>query len=296
MRRPIIVVFLSLLMLALPSAWGAERGALFKVSGGGHTMYLFGTMHVGLPEFYPLEPRIATAIQNASALALEVDLLQDPAKLGAAMQAHAMLAPGKPGFQDRSPAFRKRVEHALKKARIDPAAVARFKPWLVATTLTLAEYASEGYQAELAVDIKLAQMARASKVPVIELESISAQFAMFDRLGEQEQWAFLEESVDMMESGKQRAEMRQIVDAWGSADKAVLDAVAAKVEGDTSVSGKFMQKVLLEERNGPLAEKLAALLAKQDKSVAAIGVLHLVGKHSVPALLGAKGLTVERVY
>lgn len=296
MRRPIIVVFLSLLMLALPSAWGAERGALFKVSGSGHTMYLFGTMHVGLPAFYPLEPRIATAVQNASTLALEVDLLQDPAKLGAAMQAHAMLAPGKPGFQDRSPAFRKRVEQALKKAKIDPAAVARFKPWLVATTLTLAEYASEGYQAELAVDIKLAQMARAGKVPVIELESISAQFAMFDRLGVEEQWKFLEESVEMMETGKQRAEMRQIVDAWSTADKAALDAVAAKVEGDTSVSGKFMQKVLLEERNGPLAEKLAALLAKQDKSVAAIGVLHLVGKNSVPALLGAKGLTVERVY
>ncbi|NHZ82763.1 TraB/GumN family protein [Massilia sp. CCM 8695] len=296
MRRPIIVVFLSLLMLALPAAWGAERGALFKISGSGHTMYLFGTMHVGLPAFYPLEPRIATAVKEASALALEVDLLQDPAKLGAAMQAHALLAPGKPGFQDRSPAFRKRVEQALKKAKIDPAAVARFKPWLVATTLTLAEYASEGYQAELAVDIKLAQMARASKVPVIELESISAQFAMFDRLGVEEQWTFLEESVDMMESGKQRAEMHQIVDAWATADKAGLDAVAAKVENDTSVSGKFMQKILLDERNGPLADKLAALLVKQDKSVAAIGVLHLIGKNSVPALLRTRGLTVERVY
>jgi uncharacterized protein YbaP (TraB family) len=296
MRRPIIVVFLGLLMLALAPAWGAERGALFKISGGGHTMYLFGTMHVGLPEFYPLEPRIATAVMNASALALEVDLLQDPAKLGAAMQAHAILAPGKPGFQDRSPAFRQRVESALKKAKIDPAAVARFKPWLVATTLTLAEYASEGYRSELAVDVKLGQMAREGKVPVIELESIGAQFAMFDRLGSEEQWQFLEESIGMMESGRQRAEMRQIVDAWGTADKAALDAVAAKVESDTSVSGRFMQQVLLEERNGPLAEKLAALLDKQDKSVAAIGVLHLVGKNSVPALLGAKGLTVERVY
>ncbi|CUI06407.1 TraB/GumN family protein [Massilia antarctica] len=296
MRRPIIVVFLGLLMLALPAAWGAERGALFKISGSGHTMYLFGTMHVGLPGFYPLEPRIAGAVEDASVLALEVDLLQDPARLRAAMQAHALLDPGKPGFQDRSPAFRQRVEQALKKARIDPAAVARFKPWLVATTLTLAEYASEGYQAELAVDLKLAQMARASKVPVIELESITAQFAMFDRLGVEEQWKFLEESVDMMENGKQRAEMRQIVDAWAAADKAGLDAVAAKVESDTSVSGKFMQKILLDERNGPLADKLAALLVKQDKSVAAIGVLHLIGKNSVPALLGARGLTVERVY
>jgi len=53
---------------------------------------------------------------------------------------------------------------------------------------------------------------------------------------------------------------------------------------------------MLEERNGPLANKLATLLEEQDNAVAAIGVLHLVGKHSVPAKLRALGLTVERIY
>ena len=43
-----------------------------------------------------------------------------------------------------------------------------------------------------------------------------------------------------------------------------------------------------------LADKLAQLLAKENKSVAAVGVLHLIGKNSVPALLGARevGFTV----
>ena len=70
MRRRIIVVFFScFLSLALPAS-ALQRGALFKVTAAGHSMLLFGTMHVGLPEFYPLEPRLAQAIANASTLAL----------------------------------------------------------------------------------------------------------------------------------------------------------------------------------------------------------------------------------
>ena len=45
-----------------------------------------------------------------------------------------------------------------------------------------------------------------------------------------------------------------------------------------------------------MADKLAQMLAQKNNSVAAVGVLHLVGKTSVPALLRARGMTVERVY
>jgi uncharacterized protein YbaP (TraB family) len=295
MRRTLLAFVVSLLCFALP-ALGADRGALFKISGNGHTMHLFGTMHVGLPEFYPLEPRIAAAVAGASTLALEIDPLHDPAGMAKAMQAHALLAPGSATWQDLPQPFRQRLERALTRARIEPAAVLRFKPWLVATTLALAEYAHQGYRAELSVDMRLAQLARDGKVPVIELESVAGQLSMFDRLGMVDQWRFLEESIDLIESGKQRAEVRQIVEAWRTADRQSLDAIAARAEADTTLSGQFVQKVMLEERNGPLAEKLAALLEKQDNSVAAIGVLHLVGKHSVPEKLRARGLTVERIY
>jgi uncharacterized protein YbaP (TraB family) len=54
--------------------------------------------------------------------------------------------------------------------------------------------------------------------------------------------------------------------------------------------------VLLDERNVTLAAKLGELLKRQNHSVAAIGVLHLIGSNSVPSLMAAKGMTVERVY
>lgn len=295
MRRQIIVMFLCLFCIVLPNVSAAERGALFKVAGGGHTMYLFGTIHMGLPEFYPLEPRIAAAVAGASVLALEVDPLMDPERIARAFQEHAMFAPGSAAYA-MPPALKDRLERVLKAAQLDQAVVARFKPWMVATLLAIAEYGALGYRAELSVDLHLAQLAHAGKVPVLELESARAQAALFSRLSEAEQWRLLEESVDMIESGRHRADALQITEAWRNGDQAAFDAIAERAENDPSLTAKFMQQVVLKERNAPLAEQLVRLLARSDKSVAAIGVLHLLGKDSVPALLRARGMTVERVY
>ena len=295
MRRQIIVVFLSLFWLVLSPAFGADRGALFKIAGNGHTMYLFGTMHVGQPNFYPLEPRIAAAVAGASTLALEIDPAEDPASMASALQTYGMAVPGN-SIEQMAPMLKARLYKALDKAGIEPSAVARFKPWLVATVLAMAEYAAQGYRADLSVDAHLAQLARASKVPVIALETPALQMGLFNRLSAAEQMRFLEESIDLVENGKQNAEVRQIVDAWRTADKRAFDAIAARAESDTSVSGRFVKTVLLDERNVVIADKLASLLQRTDRSVAAIGVLHLVGSKSVPALMKERGLTVERVY
>ena len=87
-----------------------------------------------------------------------------------------------------------------------------------------------------------------------------------------------------------------MVDAWRNADRGALDALAERAQNDTSLAGRFVQQVLLDGRNGALADKLLQLLARENNTVAAIGVLHLLGKQSVPALMQAKGVTVERIY
>lgn len=295
MRRQIIVAFLSLLCLALPAAWGADRGALFKVTADGHTMHLFGTMHVGQPEFYPLEPRISAAVAGARTLALEIDPAADPSAIGAALQAYGMHAPDAPP-PAMSPALRERLKQALQKAGIDPESVAQLKPWLVATVLAMAEYAAQGYRPDLSVDGHLAQLAREKNVQVMALETPSSQMSLFNRLSDADQLRFLEESIALIESGKQRDEVRQIVQAWKTADQKTLDAIARRAASDTTMAGKFVKQVLLDERNVVIADKLANLLKRENNSVAAIGVLHLVGSGSVPQLLSARGITVERVY
>jgi uncharacterized protein YbaP (TraB family) len=292
MRRRIIVVFFSLFWLVLAQAGAAERGALFKVTGKGHTMYLFGTMHVGLPEFYPLEPRITQALAEAPTLALEIDPGRAPESIARAMREYGMAAPG----AAMPPALKARLARALRQSGLDPAAMAPLKPWLVAMVLGVREFAALGYRPDLAVDAHLAAQAHAGKTRVIELESAEIQMALFSSLSDADQLRYLDESITLIESGKHRAEMRLVVAAWRNADQAALDAIAARLESDTTFSGRFMREVLLDGRNGAMADKLLLLLEREDKAVAAIGVAHLLGKRGVPALMRARGVAVERVY
>lgn len=296
MRRPIIVVFLGLFLLALGPAIGAERGALYQVSAKGNTLHLFGTIHVGRTDYFPLEPRIRAAMVAAPTLAVEVDLERDPALVMKAMQQHGMFAPGSAGYAGLAPARRVRIEGALKRVGVDPARVTQFKPWVLSSMLAVMEAAKLGYQLELGVDKHLVQLARGSKAKVAELESMDYQAALFNRLTDDEQWRMLEETLEHMESGRGSREMRELADAYNSADDAALDAIAARIETDPGITAKFSRELLLGERNAPMADKVAALLARENNAVVAVGVLHLVGKRGLPELLRARGMTVKRVY
>jgi uncharacterized protein YbaP (TraB family) len=288
------VAFLGLFLMAC-QALAAERGALFKVRGQGHTLYLYGTIHAGKPGYYPLEPRIRQALAGASTLALEVDATRDPGAVAAAFREHGLFAAGSPGYAALPAERRRRLAAALTRQGIDPAAVLQIKPWMLATMLALTDLAKLGVDPALGVDAHLAGLAR-DKTRIAELESVQYQAALLDRLPLETQWSLLEETLEHMASGRQLRETRALFDAWEHADVKALDAIAARVADDDSISGTFMREVVLDERNGPMADKLAELLARENNTVAAVGLLHLLGKRGVPELLRQRGLTVERVY
>jgi hypothetical protein len=282
-------------LICLPGK-AVERGALFKVTGQGHTQYLFGTMHVGLPEFYPLEPRIVDAVNKASTLALEIDPAEPPAAMGQAMLRQGMINPSGAGYEKMDADRRVQLDAALKQAGVDAATARVLNPAMLAALISLSQYQKLGYRPDLSADAWLAQLARQGKTRVVALETVDGQLGQFKKLSSAEQWNFLNESLDNLASGEELGEARALVDAWAHADRAALDALAARAEEDSSVSGKFMRDVLLNGRNGALADKLAGLIKSEKHTVAAIGLLHLLGKRGVPALLQAKGYRVERVY
>ena len=156
-----------------------------------------------------------------------------------------------------------------------------FKPVLLATMLTMAEYTRLGYRADLSSEAWLAQTARAKGMRILDSNRWTPAVAL-DRLAEPERWRFLDEMMGTIVSGAQRTEAQAMVRAWSTADRAALDAIAARCEADASVSGRFVNQVLLKERNAGLAEGCCTA-AQERKTFAAIGVLHLLGNGSVPA-------------
>ncbi|NVD70692.1 TraB/GumN family protein [Duganella sp. BJB1802] len=301
-QRQIIVMFWTLFCFVSMPAWAADKaqapnhGALFKVQQGGHTLYLFGTIHVGAPDFYPLEPRITAALKKAPVLALEIDPLGDQQNLMRAVQRHGMLAKGGPAGPELSADWRLRLDRLLKQYNIEPETVAAMKPWLLASLLTVSEFSAQGYEAALAVDSHLSKQAHQRGQKVVELESAESQMALFDQMSAEEQLVFLQEAIAGIEDKEQANQAREIADAWRKADVVALDALALKAEMDDTYSGRFVQKVLLDSRNPTLADGMVKLMARENNCVAAIGVLHLIGKGSVPELLRKRGLSVERIY
>lgn len=302
MRRQIIVMFCGLFLLPLSAAFAEappvaqNRGALFKVQDASHTLYLFGTIHVGAPDFFPLEPQVTQALQNAGALAVEVDLTGDQKATVAAVLKYGMLAPGEEAKYACRQALMPRLTPLLQKYGMPAAAVAPMKPWMMASVLAIGEFASLGYSSELAVDNYLSQQAKLRKIPVVELESTEGQLALFGAMTPDEQCRFLEDGITSIDDENEKQEARELAQAWRTADKVAFDRLAHEMAADPSYAAQFMQKVLLDGRNPTLADGIAKLLSREKNSLAAIGVMHLIGNNSVPDLLRKRGLKVERVY
>src|SRR5450830_1464755 len=125
--RLIIVIFAWLLCLYLPAAnsaqpaqpdaGSAQHGALFKIQDAHHTIYLFGTIHVGAENFYPLAPRVMQALEQAPAIALEIDPHNIQAMQAAVLQ-YGFYPEGRSYLTELSPPLQRQVQAALKKYRI----------------------------------------------------------------------------------------------------------------------------------------------------------------------------------
>ena len=303
-RRLIIVTFAWLLCLYLPAADAAsatqgaagkeQHGALFKVQDAHHTLYLFGTIHVGADNFYPLAPRVMQALEQAPAIALEIDPQKIPAMQAAVLQ-YGLYPDGKSYRTELPPPLRQQVAAALQKYQVAPDAVTRFRPWMIASLLTVQEFDSKGYRSELAVDSYLADIIKKRNKPVIELEGAATQLALFGALSDRQQNLLLEDTIKELSDPDSAAKVVELAECWRTGNLEGLQGLLDDMESDHSFVGRFTKEVLLDQRNPPLTDRIAALLKQQDGIFAAIGILHLVGPTGVPALLKQRGYTVERV-
>lgn len=294
MARRLIVIFLAAFSLLAGPARAVERGALFKVSGHGHTMVLFGTIHMGLPEFFPLDDSVTRALAASSTLALEIDPTVQTAEMTAAMQRTALSTPAMAATMP--PALAPRLARQLEALGMPPTLSTQLKPWMLVMTLTTVEYAKLGYRPDLGIDTQLAQLAHSRNIKVIGLETIAGQLDLFDRLPVADQWTILDETLASLDSGEAAQEVQSVTNGWARADRAALDALARQYEQDERLSSRILQRRFLTERNGPMADKLDVLLKRESNTMAAVGLMHLIGKDSLPALLRAKGLRVEQLY
>ncbi len=267
-------------------ARGEDRGLLWRISRDGRVSYLFGTVHLGKPAWHVLGPVTAAALRASDLLALEVDPT-DPAILAA--------------LEDKTPppplpeALNQRLLSATQRACVPLLALANLHPVLQATTLTMLDARWLGLDPNHSMEMLLVLRAKAQHKRVVSLESAEQQKQALVPSDAAEAVAMVEQTLDQLDSLVSRRVLERLVRAWELGDLTTLDRYEDWCECAATDDERAFLRRLNDERNGPLADRIAALHGQGRRLFAAVGVLHMTGGAALPRLLADRGFKVERV-
>jgi uncharacterized protein len=294
--RHAALVACAILAFAATMAQAQERrGLLYEVKKGERVALLFGTVHVGRPEFYPLPASRLAQFKRAQAVVLEADI-SDTARAIAATQKYALYADGVAGLETRlSPELKRRVEAVLARNQLDAAPLMRLKPWMLANVLALYEAAQAGYMPALAVEAYLTRLATTEAKPIFEFEGIEQQFELFEQAPWATQVAFLDEALKAVETRAARREINRIVQAWETGDRAALERLLEEMRSQTTVGARFTVDTILLGRHPKMLSRIESMMAERKTYLFAVGALHLVGPQGLIAGLKARGYTVTEL-
>jgi hypothetical protein len=280
-----------------PLAALAQSGStplLYEVRSATNTAYLFGTIHVGARRLYPLSVPVEQAFAAARVLALEADPT-DGEDAWAAMREGMYVAPDTLASHI-SPQLYADLQAALPRVGLPVEFARAMKPYLLAMTIAMMEVQRLGYDPALGLDVHLAKQARARSMPIVELESMAAQMALFAGLSPRTQEAMLRVTVDGVQSGQTAQEIADLVNAWAAGDvDGIARSVTAELAGMPAEDAAALREQLYDRRNVAMAQRVAQILEGDVVHFVAVGAGHLVGLTGLPELLRARGFSVKRI-
>ncbi|MFJ7567313.1 TraB/GumN family protein [Herminiimonas sp. NPDC097707] len=272
-----------------------QRGTLYRATHGGNVSYLFGTIHVGQTAFYPLEPQVTRALSDAKKLVIEVDI-RDTEAMRLAILRHGIYPDGQTVNRHLSADGSAQLRQALQRAGIPFESIARMKPWMITNLLLIQEMARHGFPTEQGIEKYFISIAQEQNKPIQELETADYQLSLFDSMTDAEQEEYLKENLAELANGEAMKKALALIAAWQNADARGLENSLLEMQKGATASDRFLQQVLLDQRNPNMANKVEALLKTDKMSFVAVGALHLLGDKGVPSLLQKRGYEVKRIY
>jgi uncharacterized protein YbaP (TraB family) len=272
-----------------------HQGGLYRISGNGRVVYLFGTVHVGARSFYPLAPEVSRALDAADRVVVELDTRANTAFTRAVGQ-HGSYQRGDNLRRHLSSDTLNRLTDALHVRGVSVASMARLKPWLVANILLGLELEGHGYRRSEGVEQVLLAAAQSRGAPIAELESADYQLALFDTMNDIQAENYLRETLRGLADGSALRQARAVIDAWNSGDAQALDALLQDATGGRSAIADFTRRTLLGRRNPEMVSHIERLMREGSVTFVGVGLLHLLGANGLPQLLAQRGYLVERVY
>jgi uncharacterized protein YbaP (TraB family) len=252
------------------------------------TIVLFGSVHL-LPPGLKWQPRkLSRALGKANEVWFEIPI--DAAANLAATEAALKVGiqpPGQTLSAQLTPDDQAHLARAAAACGLPVAGLDRLMPWYADVTLSVASYRLAGAMLDDGVERQFAAQVPPT-VPQHAFETPQEQIGYLASASADDQVASLRETLNELDEGP--ASYERLVAAWMSGDaKAILrEAVAPMM-----VQAPGVYKSLVVDRNQRWVDVIDRRLKGDGEVVMVVGVGHLVGPQSLPALLRARGYKVE---
>jgi len=296
---PRLALFSLRLLLTLP--WAAPavaqamapeeaRPAAWSMQDGQSPVVLLGSIHV-LPASMAALPRfIHELYDEADTLVMELAMDQfNPITFQQRVTALGRLPPDRQ-LQDVLGPQRWAEAAAMARAiDLQLELLNGVRPWLAALTVTQIRLMQMGFSPDFGIEMQLTSWATRDRIPMVGLETVAEQLAVFADISEQAQVEMLMQSLN--DAVTLQEDLDDIIGAWASGDVARMeDELLASVRESPE-----LYEAVAVQRNRAWIEPIEALLQQPGTHLVVVGALHLVGEDSVIAMLEARGHTLQRL-
>jgi uncharacterized protein len=299
-KRALAIAALTLCCFASPRAAPAAAGDnapkhfLWEVTGPKGVVYLFGTIHAGKADFYPLPSIIEDSFKKTDTLIEEVDISEpaEAARLQRGFTEEGGYPNGDTITNHLSEVTRSHLTEYVKKGGLPEPAIAHMRPWLVSALVLQLELKRMGFDPSHGLDRHFLEEARQSHKPIGALEDAGSQLKLLSSLSEEFQDRLLLSSLVDMEKLPDVLDL--LTRAWQSGDDAAMHEVITSNVRDYPQL-KPLMTTLFDDRNTAMTAKIERFLQTPKSYFVAVGAGHLVGDKGILSQLRRKNFRVEQL-
>ncbi len=276
---------------------------LWKVTDPeGHSLYLFGTIHVGDERTLAVLDKVRPYLVACDALAVEFDLVAYQEDLTAALADYQQfLYTDGCTVRDHMPEdLYERCAELLRQANAYSPMLDMYNLGMWANlTETAALMVYSKLDSEMGMDQILIALAYAIEIPVLSIESASFQMGLLNSFPDELNLLMIRETLENLDSYGESIE--ELYEAWLSGDHDRVLALITEEDEDADYTEEQLQmladynKAMLEDRNRGMAQAALSYLQSGDTVFLAVGTAHMMDDTGIVQLLIDAGCTVERV-
>ena len=253
-------------------------------------VYVLGSIHALKAAFHPLAPVFHKVFAAADRLALEINPLLSAAPERAAQMTRMMSTDPDQNRRDMPRKLRAQIKRFARDQGAAVESLYRLAPAMLASQLSLMKVSALGFAPQDGVDAFLAQRARATGKPILELETLAQQIEPLISLPLPVQHAFLGQTFDNLEATS--VHLHALLDAWLEAD---ADALYELMVEDFADELEPLKETFLDSRSRRMAAHVAELAREPHTTLVVVGAGHLGGADGVLAQLRDRGFKLQRL-